>query len=291
MNAVATVHLRPKDVTAETFANDVIEFSKTVPVLVDFWAEWCGPCKQLMPTLHRLVEEYGGRFVLAKVNTDEQQELSAQLGIRSLPTVVLFKEGKVADHFLGAVPEAQIRQMLDRHLPPPAKTPIQAAREFLQQSLYSEAAAVLNEALIQDPLNVELQCALGETRILSSDIEGGKQLLETAKSREPNSQAVKRLTAIIEFSDIVQAHPDIDALRQQLARDPENLDARHALAVHRLLSADYDAALEDWLNMMRTNRKYKDDLARRSLVMAFELIGSHDPRVVQTRREMARLLF
>jgi putative thioredoxin len=115
--------------------------------------------------------------------------------------------------------------------------------------------------------------------------------LTSIQAREPTAQPAKRLAALIEFSDVVRDNPDPNAIRQRLATDPTDLDARHALAVHRLLANDYDAALEDWLEIMRTHRKYKDDLARKSLVMAFELIGNTDPRVSQARRDMARMLF
>lgn len=280
----------PKIITLDNFLTDVVEASKTQPVLVDFWAEWCGPCKQLMPVLDRLAEEYAGRFTLAKVNTDEQQALAEQLGVRSLPTVALFKDAKAVDHFVGVVPEAQIRQFLDKHLPP-ASNPIAEARELIATGRRSEAATVLESALAKDPNNIELKCARAELNILGGELEPARRILEEVKSREPNAPAAKRLAAFIEFSDVLRANPDLDALRDALAANPGDLDARHALAVHRLLAADYDAALMDWLDMMRGNRTYKDGLARRSLIMAFELIGNNDPRVAQTRREMARLLF
>jgi putative thioredoxin len=281
----------PLIATAENFIEEVIEASKVAPVLVDFWADWCEPCKQLMPILDRLAQEYAGRFLLAKVNADEQQALIQQVGVRSLPTAVLFKEGTVVDHFVGVVPEAQIRQLLDRHLPPLAKSPMEQARELSKAGQYGAAGALLETALGKEPTNIELQCALAELKVLGGDLDGGKTMLGAAQAREPAAHAVKRLAALIEFSDVVTLNSDIGKLRERLASNSTDLEARHALAVHRLLAGDYDAALEDWLEMMRSNRKYKDDLARKSLVMAFELIGQQDPRVAQTRREMARLLF
>jgi putative thioredoxin len=281
-----------KIVTATaTFMQDVIEASKTTPVLVDFWAAWCEPCKQLMPVLDRLADEYAGRFVLAKVDADANQELVQQMGVRSLPTVAVFKDGTVVDHFVGVVPEAQIRELLNRHVPAVKQTPLQQARELKANGDLTGAQLLLDQELVREPNNIELQCELAEIKVLNGNVDDAKQMLISAQAREPNAQPVKRLAALIEFSDVVRDNPDTNAIRQRLSADPVDLDARHALAVHRLLANDYDAALEDWLEMMRTNRKYKDDLARKSLVMAFELIGNTDPRVQQARREMARMLF
>ncbi|MBC7983189.1 MAG: thioredoxin, partial [Candidatus Obscuribacterales bacterium] len=275
--------------TDGNFNADVLQAAQ--PVLVDFWAEWCGPCKQLMPVLDKLAAEYAGRFSLVKVNADEEQALAAQIGIRSLPTVVLFKNGAVVDHFMGVVPEAQIRQLLDRHLPAALLNPLDQARALKQASDYAGAQLIVTDALAKDPSDLTLQCEAGELEALTGDLDTARKTLETAQGRDPEAACVKRLTAVLTFSDVLAAHPDSGALRARLAIDPNDLEARHALAVHRLLAADYDAALEDWLDIMRCNRKFQDDLARKSLVLAFELIGNADPRVAQTRREMARMLF
>jgi len=229
--------------------------------------------------------------VLAKVNADEQQALTQQVGVRSLPTVALFKNGEVVDNFVGVVPEMQIRQILDRHLPALQKTPVQQAREFKIAGNFTAAQLLLEQALANEPNSIELHCEFAEVKALNGDLDSAKQMLSTAQSREPAAPSVKRLAAFVEFSEVMRANPDTSVIKQRLTADPTDLDSRHALAVHRLLAADYDAALEDWLDIMRSNRKYKDDLARKSLVMAFELIGNTDPRVAQTRREMARMLF
>lgn len=277
--------------TAANFEQAVIDASKNTPVLVDFWATWCGPCKQLMPILERLADDYGGRFVLAKVNADEEQALATQIGVRSLPTIVLFKNGEVADHFVGAVPEAQIRQFLDRHLPAPQLAPIEQARTLKRAGDYAAAKAILEGELQQDDKNVELQCELGETLVATGDLVAARAILDETQGREPQALPVKRLEAAVTFGDVLAAHPDIALLRTRLGANPNNLHARHALAVHRFLAADYDAALEDWLDIMRRDRQFEDDLARKSLLMAFDLIGAADPRVAAARREMAKLLF
>lgn len=278
-------------VTADTFMAEVVESSARMPVLVDFWAPWCGPCKQLMPILDRLVEEYGGRFRLAKVNTDEQQELAQQLGIRSLPTVVLFKDRTSVDHFVGVVPEAQIRRMLDKHLPTRSDAPLERAQALKASGDFSGARTLIESALATDPQNIAYLTELAELRALDGDLEAARSELDRLQGIEPNHPSVKRLAALLSFSDVVAAQPDVRSLRERVTSNESDLDLRHALAVHQLLGGDVEPALQTWLDMMRHHRSYKDDLARRSLLQAFELIGDADPIVSRTRKEMARLLF
>ena len=281
----------PLTVTAATFMTDVVEASGQTPVLVDFWAPWCGPCKQLMPILDRLVEQYAGRFKLAKVNTDEQQELSQQIGVRSLPTVVLFKDRTVVDHFIGVVPESQIREMLDKHLPKTVDSPLQRAQQLKAAGDFAGALTIVENELARDRENIDLQTSLAELQALDGDVDGARKELERLQGSNPSHPAVKRLAALLAFSDVVAAYPDVRSLRERAGANPADLELRHALAVHQLLGGDVEPALLAWLEMLRDHRAYKEDLARRSLVMAFELIGEADPIVSQTRRAMARMLF
>jgi putative thioredoxin len=288
---VSTTHTPPVAVTTQTFLAEVIEVSDQIPVLVDFWAPWCGPCKQLEPVLHRLAGEFDGRLKIAKVNTDEEPELAGELGIRSLPTVVLFKDRAIADHFVGVIPEKQIRDILGKHLPEPEATPIERARAAKTQRDWAQARSILEAALVTAPKDIDIQAELGEVAALSGELDRARTMLEELQAREPSHRAVKRLEALLRFNDVVTAFPDPQALEDTLAADSNNLDAHHALAVHRLLSGQHEAALEDWLQLMRQHRSFRDDLARKSLVAAFELLGEADPLVGKTRREMARMLF
>jgi putative thioredoxin len=244
-----------------------------------------------MPILNRLVEEYGGRFRLAKVNTDEQQELAQQLGIRSLPTVVLFKDRTSVDHFVGVIPEAQIRKLLDKHLPTSSDAPLERAQALKTKGDFAGARTLIETALATDPQNITYLTELAELHALDGDLDGARTELERLQGVEPNHAAVKRLAALLNFSDVVAAQPDVRSLRERVAANPGDLDLRHALAVHQLLGGDVEPALQTWLEIMRQHRGYKDDLARRSLLQAFELIGDADPIVPRTRKEMARLLF
>jgi putative thioredoxin len=278
-------------VTSNSFMTDVVEASAKVPTLVDFWAPWCGPCKQLMPMLDRLVADYAGRFKLAKVNTDEQQELSQQVGIRSLPTVVLFKDRTAVDHFVGGVPELQVRQMLDKHLPKITEGPLERAQALKAAGDFQSARVLLERELSRSPDDIGLMTQLAELRALDGDLEGAASDLQTLQGLQPNHAAVKRLTALLAFSDVIASFPDVRALKEKIAVRPEDPGLRHALAVHQLLGGDVEPALKTWIQLMRDHRSYKDDLARKSLVLAFELIGAADPIVAETRRTMARILF
>ncbi len=279
------------NITAENFMTDAVEASAHTPVLVDFWAPWCAPCRQLMPILDRLAQEYAGRFTLAKVNTDEQKELAQQIGIRSLPTVVLFKDGTAVDHFMGLVPEAQIRQLLDKHVAKAPEGPLERARALKAAGDFAGARELLEQARARTPEDMTLETELAELRALDGDVDGARQELERLRGIEPNHSSVKRLAALIEFSEIVAAYPDVRTLRERVQADVNNLELRHALAVHQLLGGDVEPALATWLEMLRSHRSFKDDLARRSLILAFELIGDADPIVARTRREMAKTLF
>ncbi len=278
-------------VTGASFMKDVVEASAQIPVLVDFWAPWCGPCRQLMPMLDRLATEYAGRFRLAKVNTDEEQALATQVGIRSLPTVVLFKNGTAVDHFSGVVPESQIRALLDKHLPAATPARTDEVQTMIDAGDYASARAVLKQRINRDAENVELRAQHAELLMLDGCIDESRSELDALVARDPRHAAVRRLAALLDFSKLAAAFPDVKALRERVASDPSDLEALHAVAVHQLLGGNVEPALQTWMDMLRNHRTYGDGLAQRSLLHAFELTGEADPIVGQTRRAMARLLF
>jgi putative thioredoxin len=278
-------------VTSGNFMKSVVEASARTPILVDFWAPWCGPCKQLMPVLDRLVIEYSGRFALAKVNTDEQQELAQQVGVRSLPTIVLFKDRAAVDHFIGIQSEAQIRTFLDKHLPKASDSVLNIAQGLKVRGDFAAARKLVEQMLVRNSEDVALQTELAELHALDGDLETARAEFERLQTKHPNHSAVKRLGALLYFSDAVASYPDAVALRARGASNPGDLELQHALAMHQLLGGDVEPALKTWLAMLRDHRGFREDLARRSLIQAFELIGAADPIVSQARRAMTRMLF
>ncbi len=283
--------------TTDNFMQEVVDSSTRQPVLVDFWAPWCGPCKTLMPMLDRIADDYAGRFRLAKLNTDENQQLAGQFGIRSIPTVMLFKNGQVVDQFIGVRPEAEIRAMLDRHVgsdaaspEAPAVRPIDQARELSARGRTAEALGLVNEALAEAPEDTALLAERATILLLERDTAGARETLERIAALDPDCELLRPLRAQLSFSEAAVAHPDAAALRKALEADPKDHVARNALAAHHALAGDFPTALSEWLELMRRDRSFGDDIARKSLTMVFDLLGEKDELVSSYRRKMASLL-
>ncbi len=247
--------------TDQNFMESVVEASSSQPVLVDFWAPWCGPCRTLMPMLERIADDYAGRFTLAKLNTDEAPRVAGHLNVRSIPTVMLFRNGEVVDQFVGVQPEAAIRAMLDRHLEAP------------------EAPAGTPDLLGSAELQIERR-----------DVAAAAAAIGGLEASQPEHPALRSLRARLAFLETAVGQPDVPSLRARLERDPSDGAARHALAAHHALAGDYATAITEWLELMRRDRKFGDDLARRSLLAAFDVLGEADELVLSTRRRMASLL-
>ena len=282
--------------TAENFMTDVVEASTQAPVLVDFWAPWCGPCQSLMPLLDRLADDYDGRFVLAKVNTDEQPQLASHFQIRSIPTVLLVHQGEVVDQFVGAQPESAIRAMLDRHVAPAAGVaePAPATDPAPIPEVASTAEAALQVAVsgqaVPSPTRPVPPDVQAERSLEQRDADGAAAAIEALAAADAAHPALKSLRARLAFVQQANANPDVVALRAALQTDPGDAAARHALAAHHAVFGDYGTALAEWLELLRRNRAFGDEAARRSLLQAFDVLGDGDPLVAQYRRKMASLL-
>lgn len=285
------------DVTRTDFASQVLEKSRQIPVLVDFWAAWCGPCQMLMPVLARVAEDYRGRFHLAKVNTDAERELATQYGIRSLPTVKLFRDGAVVDEFLGVQPESSIRQLIDRHLPRPADATIERALAAAQAGRTDEALALFRSAAADDPgydrPKIELArllLTLPPDSDVATRIAESEQLLDSLPPVKRSDADVIGLRTRIDFLRIVESAPPLPELERRVAANPADPHARYQLSAHKALAGDYEPAMEHLLEMVRRDRRYGDDAGRKTLVGLFTLLGNGNPLVTKYRGLLSRAL-
>lgn len=278
-------------VTAETFGPIVIEGSYQRPVLVDFWADWCAPCRQLMPLLAKLASDFGGKFLLAKVDTEAEQALAMQFGIRSLPTVQLFKDGQAIDQFQGALPEAQVRAFLERHIPNEADKRIAAARESIAANDLARAADMLAEAEALDASNPNLFIARADLLAARADFAALAKMLEHTPVELVDHPEVKRLNAQLVFGRALDSAPARAALEARIAQDPNDSEARYQLAARLFLAGEHEPAFDHLLTLMQKDRKFGEDAARQAILMGFELLGTDHPLVAKSRSRLSRLLY
>lgn len=277
--------------SAANFESVVIEGSFERPVLVDFWADWCAPCRMLMPILAKLAEDYRGRFVLAKLNTEEERELAAQFGIRSLPTVQLFKDGRPVDQFMGALPESQVREFLDRHLPRASDGLLAQAQGRLAAGDLDGAGRLIERARVEDPDNprvslAEIQLAAAQGRTAEAQAALDRLPLELA-----NDPEVVALRGRLLFATALAGAPAASTLEQRLAADPKDSEARYQLAAHRVVAGDYESALDLLLELLRRDRAYGEDAGRKGLVAVFDLLGGSGELVSRYRARMMTALY
>ncbi len=277
------------DATTETFEADVLQKSLETPVLVDFWATWCGPCKTLGPILEKLAGEYNGAFVLAKVDVDREQQIAAAFQIRSVPTVFLVKGGQLVDGFPGALPEGQLREFLKAHGIEPAEATETAPADAAPVDPQARVQQ-LREAIAAEPEQAELKLDLALALLQVGEAGEAETLLDALPANLATDDRAVKARARLGFSAALKDAPAPEALQAAVDADPGNLRARHLLGVHRLVAGDSEAALEQFLEMLKRDRDYGDGLARKSLIDAFRVIED-EALVGQYRRRMSSLLF
>jgi len=280
------------DVDTANFNEVVIEGSKKAPVIVDFWAPWCAPCRALKPVLEKLAAEYQGRFTLAKINSDENQTLAIQYGVRGIPNVKAFVDGKLADEFSGALPEAAVREFIDRLIPSPAEVlRLQATAIYRKTGNAQQALELLAQASAMDAGNETVRIDSAEILIDSGKIEEARRLLETLSPLAQMEERVAALKARIEFAASASSAPDADSLRQRIARDANDLEARLQLAKLCVANRDYAAALDELLEIVRRDRSFRDDIARKTMLQVFSLLGNQGELVSEYRKRLASAMY
>ena len=283
------------DASLASFEQDVILRSKQVPVLVDFWATWCGPCKALGPVLEKLAQEFAGGFALAKVDVDKEQQLAGYFQIKSIPTVMLLKDGQIVDGFPGALPEGQLREFLQHHGIQPAAAPAEAEAEAEVQPVpdkpdpHVEVLRLRAEAQAA-PEREELKLDLALALLATGAAAEARQILDALPANLATDERAVRAHARLGFHALLEQAPPRATLETALAADPADLRARHLLGVRQLMEGEEAAGLEQFLEMLRRDRNYGEQLAKRSLIDAFRVLEDAD-LVSATRRRMASLLF
>ncbi len=272
------------DVDASNFLAEVIEKSNTVPVLVDFWAPWCGPCKTLTPILEEVSTEYGDNLHFVKINIDDNQALAGQFGIRSVPTVYLVKNGDVVDGFMGALPKDAVKQFLSKHVVADKDEVPDPIDELLSHGEHSQAID-----LLQSEDTDESKLRLADIYLRQNDIQSARDSLSKIQDATERPE-YKQIAAKLDFIDVVEnASPEAE-LRNRITQDPEDWDARFQLAVIKLVQGHFETALESLLEIVRENRSFDDDAGRKTLIKAFEMLGPDNDLVPKYRRILARIL-
>ncbi len=271
------------------FEATVLERSKETPVVVDFWAEWCGPCKALGPVLEKLTGEYGGRFALAKVDVDRNQGLAGAFGVRSIPMVLGFRDGRPVASFVGAQPEEAIRDFLAQVLPSAAEEMVTAARALIETGDRDAATAKLNEALEADPRCDGALLASAELAAERNAVDDALELLERITPGTPERQQGDRLAAKIRVGEAEVGN--IGALEQRVANDADDHRARIDLAHAFAAASRYDDALRHYLEIVKRDRSFQDDAARKAMLDIFELLGSDHELTERYRTDLAKVLF
>ena len=268
----------------------LIDESFNRPVVVDFWADWCAPCKQLMPLLEKLADEYAGAFLLAKINADEQQGISQQLGVRSLPTVMVFKDGQPVDGFAGAQPETAVREMLQKHLPSPWDGKIAEATELLDQGDTAGALALLRAAWEESSKLLDITLAYAGALVEANRLDEAEEVLNEVRLVDRDALH-EQLMAQIELKREAGKSPEIEALEAELANDDSNHGVRVKLAVQLTTGAHYRDALEHLLVVLRADRDWNNGEAKRLYLDTIASIGKGDPLAAEYQRNLFSLLY
>ncbi len=271
---------------AANFRQVVIEGSFERPVLVDFWADWCAPCRALMPVLAKLADAYNGKFLLGKLDTEAERELAAQFGIRSLPTVQLFKDGEAVDQFMGALPEAQVRAFLDRYIPDETDLLVARVEAMIGAGNLTSAAELIAQALTAKPDHPRARIAEIRLTAAGGDTQGAEALISALPIDLLGDPDVVALSGQLRFANVLSGAKPEPELRARLAANPADSEAAYQLAAHRVSRGDYEGSLELLFDLMKRDRSYGDDAGRKGMLIIFDLLGGNGDLVSHWRSRM-----
>ena len=284
-----------KDITTQSFMKDVIEESKNQPVLIDFWAAWCGPCKQLTPVLEKAVRAAGGKVKLVKMDIDKYPDIPGQMGIQSIPAVIAFVNGQPADGFMGALPESQVVAFLERltkgAIGGEAKDLLQAADTALAEGDAAGAATLYAELLAEDNSNVQALAGLARSYVKTGALDQARQTLAMVPTSKANDAAVVAARAALDLAEQAKTIGPLADLEQKVAANPLDHQARFDLAVALNAAGKRQEAADHLIEIVKRARKWDDDKARKQLVQFFEAWGPTDEATVAGRRKLSSVLF
>jgi len=283
-----------KNTTTKDFMRDVVDASREVPVLVDFWAPWCGPCRQLTPLLEKAVRAAKGAVKLVKMNIDEHPQIPGQMGVQSIPAVFAFQDGRPVDGFMGALPETRIKSFIARLIgdeSADAAANLDAADEALAAGDANSAAQAFAEALQKDAENERAAAGLAKCYIKTGDLTRAEQTLALVPPAKADSATVASARASLELARKAANAGDAESLRAKLAANPNDSQSRFDLAVALNAKGDRQGALDELLTIIRKDRAFNDDAARKQLLQLFDAWGPSDPATISGRQRLSSLLF
>ena len=287
---MATVATHVIEVTEQTFIRDVLERSQSVPVVVDFWAEWCGPCRMLSPILERLAAEYDGAFVLAKIDVDQNPRLSQQFGVQGIPAVKAFRNNQVVNEFTGALPEPQVRQFLETLVPSPADLLVDEGEAFEQQNQVERAIEKYKEALQLKVDHYGAMLKLGRAYLSSNQPDEAVSILGRIPAGLPERMEADALLSRLRFQELARGRNEGD-LRAEIEADPNDIASRYVLAGLLAQQGQHQAAMDEFLQVIQRDRRYDDDGARKAILAILTTLGNDHALTGPYRQKLANALF